>query len=93
MEAATHDGGYVNNTFCFDADDMGSHQVTRCHDGEYNVTVDENSTDSGVASLAFGKKRPLDLALFDAKDARNQRPTQTCNPKARPDERLNIDTD
>ena len=99
MGPATHDGGYVNNTFCFDAGDMGQHQVNRCHDGEYNVTVDENSTESGVASMAFGKKiKPLELALaaallLDGKDARRPRPTQTCNPKARSDERLKINAD
>ena len=72
--------GYINNSYCFDADDMAEPMVKRCHDGEYNITVDDIE---GATSLALWDRGPLDLveveALFDTtKDDR--RPSRLCNP-------------
>ena len=58
---------------------MAEPMVKRCHDGEYNITVDDIE---GATSLALWDREPLDLevveALFDAtKDDR--RPSRICN--------------
>ena len=72
--------GYINNSYCFDADDMAEPMVKRCHDGEYNITVDDIE---GATSVALWDRGPLDMevveALFDAtKDDRDRRPSRTC---------------
>ena len=71
--------GYINNSYCFDADDMAEPMVKRCHDGEYNITVDDID---GATSVALWDRGPLDMAkveaLFDSnKDDR--RPGRICN--------------
>ena len=71
--------GYINDSYCFDADDMGMHQVVKCYDGEYNITSAEEEDEPDTSMVLF-KKKPLDLnvveAMFEASGDR--RPSLLC---------------